>query len=386
MGKTLIHGNQDQPPSAEAFRRVFDAAPELRVGIEEEVMLLDPATLELAPRAPELVSRLDESNRFKLELPASQVEILSEPERTATAAMTAIQAGRRKLAARAEGRLRPAAAGVSPLGSGEGELNDLPRYERTITEYGWVARRQLVCAHQVHVSLTGADRALEVYNAARSYLPLIAALAANGAYYRGEDTGFASVRPKLAELLPRQGVPPAFGTCEEYAAALRWGADSGALPHPGAWWWELRLHPGVGTLEFRVPDAQSTVADGAAITAVIQLLVAWLAQRRDSGERLPAEATWKIEENRWSAARHGVEGEMADLATGARASTRELLGQLLEALAPLAAPFGAELALDRASGLVEVNGAMAQRAAGRNGGAAAVAAWLAERFLEPWVG
>jgi carboxylate-amine ligase len=196
----------------------------------------------------------------------------------------------------------------------------------------------------------------------------------------------ASIRPKLGELLPRQGIPPAFGSWAEYAAALRWGADSGCFPDAGAWWWELRPHPRWGTLEFRVPDSQSTVGDAAAIAAVIQALVVWLAERHEAGEPGAAAPTWRIEENRWSACRYGVEGQMVDEATGTRRSTRAALEELLDSLAPIADRLGASRALERARTLVETNGAIAQRLVGQETGAAGVARWLAERFLEPRVG
>ncbi len=170
------------------------------------------------------------------------------------------QAGQRR---RASVQLRP------------GRLNQLPAYEHTIREYGKVAERQLVCAFQVHVAPGEADRALAVYNAARSYLPLLAALSANAPFYEGRDTGLASIRPKLCDLLPRQGVPPAIESWDELASALRWGATAGSFP-PGAWWWELRPHWRFGTLEFRVPDGQSSPANAGAVTAVIQSLVVWL--------------------------------------------------------------------------------------------------------------
>ncbi len=309
-------------PSSAELSAAFDAAPAFTVGIEEELMLLDPETLELAPRALDVLARLDDDARFKAELPASQLEILTAPHADVRETVAELQAGRQRLAECLEGEVLPAAAGVSPLGSGVGELNDLPPYAHTLREYGPVAGRQLVCALQVHVAVNGAERALAVYNAARGYLPLLAALAANAAVYEGRDTGFASIRPKLSELLPRQGVPPALESWEEYAEALRWGAESGAFPGPGAWWWELRPRPRWGTLEFRVPDSQRTIAEAAAIAAVIQALVVWLA-----GSEAPAGAvpTWRIEENRWSACRHGVEGSMADLETGAVKSTREAL-------------------------------------------------------------
>jgi carboxylate-amine ligase len=374
----------NQSPSAAALVSIFDTAPQYTVGIEEELMLLDPLSLELAPRALDVLARLDGDPRFKPELPASQLEILTRPHPSALDAVAELAEGRRDLARLTEGELLPAAAGVSPLGSGVGELNDLPTYEHTQREYGPIANRQLVCALQIHVALGSAERGLMVYNAARSYLPLLAALAANGAVYEGRDTGLHSIRPKLGELLPRQGVPPALGSWEEYAAALSWGAESGTFPDPGSWWWELRPHPRVGTLEFRVPDSQATLTDASAIAAVIQALVVWL--DGEANTDLKPAPTWRIEENRWSACRHGVEGSMADIETGRRRSTRDCLYELVERLAPVAERLGSARGLERARQMVEVNGAIMQRQIVREQGAEAVARWLVERFLEPWVG
>jgi carboxylate-amine ligase len=369
-------------PSAEELREVFDGAARYTVGLEDEVMLLEPETLELAPRAESVLSLMGEDPRFKLELPASQIEIITEPVERADDAAAALLAARRALAERAGGEARFAGAGVHPHSSGIGVLNRLARYEQTLTEYGVFAPRQLVCALQVHVAVPGAERSLAVYNAARSYLPLLAALAANGAFYEARYSALASVRPVLSELLPRQGIPPSFASWEDYAAALRWGMAVGAFPHPGSWWWELRPHPRLGTLEFRVPDAQSAVADVAGVAAVVQALAIWLGNRHDRGEPLAVPPTWQIEQNRWSACRAGVEGTMADLETGARRPTREVLGELLETLTPIARERGTDAALEQARRLVRANGAIRQREAAENGGAHAVTRWLAERFLE----
>jgi glutamate---cysteine ligase / carboxylate-amine ligase len=352
------------------------------VGIEEEVMLLDPGTLGLAHRAIDVTGMLDGDGRFKLELPASQLEIITPPSPTIGTAAAALLEARQTLVAAAGEGLSFAAAGAHPFSPGVGSLNHGPRYDRIVREYGWVAQRELVCALHVHISVGGASRALAVYNSARSYLPLLAALAASAPFYEGADTGLASVRPKVADLLPRQGIPPVLETWEHYADTLAWGAASGALPDPATWWWELRLHPGFGTLEFRVPDAQSTVGDAAAIAAVAQALVAWLGARHDAGEELTVAPTWRIEENRWSACRHGVQGEMADLQTGERRPTQEALGDLLAALEPSASELGCGLELARARHLAEVNGAIDQRRAARNGGARAIARWLSDRFIE----
>jgi glutamate---cysteine ligase / carboxylate-amine ligase len=143
-----------------------------------------------------------------------------------------------------------------------------------------------------------------------------------------------------------------------------------------------------GTLEFRVPDGQTTVGDAITIAAVVQALVAWLGARHDAGETLPVAESWQIAQNRWSACRHGVEGTMADLgpgAGGAAGPTRWFLSELLDALADTSLALGSETWLERARGLVVTNGAIAQRevAAVEGGGARAVAAWLAECFLQP---
>jgi glutamate---cysteine ligase / carboxylate-amine ligase len=371
------------PLTAADLRARFDAAPAYTLGIEDEVMVLDPDTLELAPRAQEVLSRLGRDPRYKLELPASQLEIVVGPSATVPEAARSLFEARRDLAVGVGGAVRLAAAGAHPTSPGVGELNQSPRYRHVIGEYGSVAARQLVCALQVHVSVPGADRALAVYNAARAYLPGLAALAANAPFYEGQDTGLASVRAKIGELLPRQGVPPAFESWDAYAGALAWGAATGAFPDPSSWWYELRLHPGFGTLELRVPDGQSTVGDAAAIAAVAQALLAWLGERHDSGDLGPPAPTWRIEQNRWWACRGGVDGSTADLQNGAVRPTREWLGELLDTLAPLASRLGAVDGLARARELAECNGALAQRRVAARAGISHVPGWLASQFLVP---
>jgi glutamate---cysteine ligase / carboxylate-amine ligase len=369
-------------PSAHELRAAFDRAPAYTLGVEEEVMLLDPHTLELAPRAQEVVERLVDDPRFKLELPASQVEIVLPPMTDVSSAQAALLEARRVLFTAAEGLARPAVAGVHPSSPGAGELNRTPRYAGIIREYGAIAARQLVCALQVHVSVGDSERALSIYNRLRGYLPLLAALAANAPFYEGADSGLASVRPKLCELLPRQGVPPAIQSWEAYAETLSWGARAGTFPEPRAWWWELRLHPRFGTLELRVPDAQTTVADAGAVAALIHTLIVWLGTRYDDGERAAGAPRWRIEENRWSACRHGVQGMMADLVTGDPRPTARRLHELLESLAEIGQRLGAGRALEHAGAMVHENGAIAQRRAAGSGGARNAARWLADRFLD----
>jgi len=348
----------DSSPTADALRAAFDRHEAETIGLEEELMLLDAETLDLAPHAAEVVGALGGDPRFKLEMPAAQLEIVTAPHATVADAVAELAAARRDLARAAAGRAGRfliAGAGAHPFASGVGPLNRGPRYEAIGAEYAAVANRQLVFGLHVHVALPGADRALAVYNALRSYLPDLAALAANAPFYEGRDSGLASVRSRLSGLLPRQGVPPALASFEAYADALSWcGFDD-----PRQWWWELRLHPAYGTVEVRVPDTQTTVADTAAVATVVEALVRDLAARHDAGEPLPVADSWRIDHNRWAACRHGIDAVVTHPATGAREPVRERLAQL---------------------GAPALDGAGRQRAVAAERGVRGLAAWLATEF------
>jgi carboxylate-amine ligase len=339
--------------------------------MEEEVFLVDPRA-----RAVDLLDELGEDPRFKPELPAAQLEILTPPCETVDEAIAILAGGRRDLAARAA----VIGAGVHPTAPTEGELNEGDRYDHTHERYQVIARRQLVGALQVHVAVAGRDRALAVFNSLRSYLPEIAALAANAPFQAGRDTGLASVRPTIGTMLPRQGVPPPIASWEEFAADLAWGVETRALPDARSWWWELRPHATYGTLEVRVPDTQITCADSAAVAALVHSLVAWLAAHHDGGERLPVHPAWRIAENRWSACRYGMDGRMADLETGRTVPTRERLEGLIEAVAPVAAGLGCASALDRARRLALDPGAARQRRIVGERGLDGLVDWLAGEF------
>ena len=194
--------------NADTLRARFDAPDALGIGIEEELFLLDPETLDLLPNAREVLERTPDDPRFKLELPAAQLEIVTPPSPDVPTAVEALARARRDLAHAAAPLGRLMTAGTHPTTAEFGKLTDDPRYRRTLEEYGERARRQLVCGLHVHVSLGGADRTLAVYNALRSHLPELAALAANAPFHAGRDTGLASIRPSIAVNLQRQGVRP----------------------------------------------------------------------------------------------------------------------------------------------------------------------------------
>jgi glutamate---cysteine ligase / carboxylate-amine ligase len=369
-------------PDAAALRHGFDEPSEMTVGLEEEVMLLEPAGLDLLPRSADVLTRLDGDPAVKGELPASQLELLSRPSATVGQAAHALGSARLRLAEAAQGIGRLAGVGVHPFASALGVLSADQRYAAMVTEHGLVARHQLVFGLHVHVAVRPLDRALAVYNALRGYLPDLTALAANAPFHAGVDTGFASVRPKLSELLPRQGVPPSFVGVEDYAAALRWAQTAQALTDARQWWWELRLHPTFATIEVRVCDSQPTVTQTAALAAVVHALCGWLGQRHDAGDLPPSGRTWQIEANRWSALRHGVHGTMADLHDGTPERTSERIERLLTDIRPAAARLGCGTELDDAHDILAAPAPDRHRAIAEAEGLTGLVDWLAGRFLE----
>jgi carboxylate-amine ligase len=367
---------------APSARAVFDAPRPRTVGLEEELMLLDPRTLDLAPRAEHALAALGGDMRFKPELPAAQIETVTVPRSGVGAAAADLRAARRDLAAVLDGRTLVAAAGVHPFAAALGELNTGGRYVELAEQYASIARRQLVFGLHVHVAVGGSEVALMVHDALRSYLPELSALAANAPFHEGRDSGLASVRPRIAAMLPRQGIPPALGSWAAFERALQWGTSAGALPDARRWWWELRLHPTFGTIEVRVADAQTTVGETAACAAVVHALVTWLAERAEAGETLPVAPTWRIAENSFVAGRDGLDAEVADLVTGEREPLRERLERLLEQLAPVAARLGCQAELEHARSLAAgPGGAARQRAVAARDGLDGLVAWLAGRLL-----
>lgn len=369
--------------SPAALRAAFERTGGFTIGVEEELMLIDPRTLDLAPVIEQVLGALDGDARFRPELPAAQIEIITAPLRSVDAVVASLARAHADLVTAAAPWALVAGAGAHPFAATTGAMSTGERYQEIVAEYGWAAVRGLVFGLHVHVAVGGADRTLAVYNAARSYLPEIAALAGNTPFHAGDDTGLASVRPKIAEGFPRQGVPPVIPDWESYAELLAWGRRSGGIPDAKHLWWELRLHPVHGTLELRAPDMPSTLADTAAIAAVFQALVAWLAARHDAGERLAVVPEVRIDENRWRALRHGLDGELADLETGEPEPTRGRIARLLDEIAPAARELGAGAHLAGARDLLACNGAERQRAIAAERGLTGLVAWLVERFRAP---
>jgi carboxylate-amine ligase len=367
---------ETEPLTLEECLAAFENARPLTIGVEEELMLVDPETLDLAPRIDDALAAVGGDERFSKELRAAQIEIISPVCANAAEACAVISQARRDLTAGLDGSLRLLAAGTHPSSTSWGAITGAERYRQIADEYLWAATRSLVCGLHVHVAVGGADRSLAVYNALRSYLPELAALAANSPFYEGVDTGMASIRPKFNEFYPRSGIPPAFRSWEELVAFAQWGRSGGLFPDTSHFWWEMRPHVMHGTVEIRVADTQTRVEDEAAIAAFIHGLVAWLAARFDAGEPLPVHETHWITENAWRAHRYGVGGWIVDLDTGQPVPMRERIAELIETIEPYTRRSGSAEQLLSAQTLLAGNGADRQRYVYEQEGIDGLALWL----------
>jgi carboxylate-amine ligase len=369
---------QTPPITEESVREVFDSASSFTIGVEEELMLLDPETFELSPNVDAALESVGHDKRFSKELRTTQIELITPVCTTAWDAWHELRSARQTLIQALDGNIRIAAAGTHPISKAWGNVTDAERYNQIADEYTWAAARSVICGLHIHIAVPGADRALAVYNSLRSYLPELAALSANSPFMEGYDTSMASIRPKISQAYPRSGIPPHFASWAEFVGFVDWGRDGGFFPDPTHFWWDMRLHPIHGTIEIRVCDAQTHVLDTAAIISFTQALVAWLAARYDTGEKLPVFPEYKIVENAWRANRYGVRGWLVNLESGEALPTRERILQLLERIEPYITYFDPFESVRDVRPLLIGNGADRQRYVAEREGLPGLVKWLAD--------
>jgi glutamate---cysteine ligase / carboxylate-amine ligase len=275
-----------------------------------------------------------------------------------------------------------AGAGTHPFSRWEHQdITEQERYRALLEEMRWVAEREVIFGLHVHVGIASADQAIAVANGLRTWLPELLALSGNSPFWHGRDTGLASTRTKIFETFPRSGLPPAFASFEEFELLVERAVKTGSMPDYTFIWWDLRPHPTLGTLEIRIPDAQTRLESVAGIVALVQCLVATLADGFERGEKPQIQPVTLISENKWRAARDGLNGLLIDLERDEERPAGEAVLALVERAGPAAARLGCREELAEVERLVQRGtGADEQRRVyEETGSLLAVAQWLAER-------
>jgi carboxylate-amine ligase len=338
--------------------------PSYTLGIEEELMLLDEESLALANAIEALLEEPEaQGGEVRPELHESVLEIATRPAPDTAAAGEELRTLRRRVADAAGRRgLRIGSAGTHAFSVWEDQrISAGERYRDLVSSLRFVARQEIIFGLHVHVGLDDPEKAIHVANGMRVHVPVLLALSANSPFWRGDATGLASTRMPIFRAFPRVGMPPFYEGWADYERRIEFMVESRVIEDYTYLWYDVRPHPRLGTVEIRAMDAQTRVEHTLALTALIQAMVKELAEHYEAGERLSAYPYEMLDENRWLAARHGLDGQLVDLPHRRRVGTRELAERLLERLAPHAEALGSAAELAGVRDLLERgNGAARQ--------------------------
>lgn len=330
----------------------FRGSPEPTLGVEWELALVDRGTRDLRNDASHLFARakprLADPERLHKELLKNTVELVTGVCRTVDEAMTDLRTTlAAAIAAGDELGIDLYGAGTHPFASWTGQqLTEGHRYEELINRTQWWGRQMLIWGVHVHVGLPERARVMPVLSALLNYYPHLQALSASSPIWAGVDTGYASNRALMFQQLPTAGLPFQFETWEQFESFADDQLTTGVIDVLSEIRWDIRPAPHLGTLENRVCDGVSSIDDLAALVALVHCLVVDLDTRLAAGETLPTMPPWHVQENKWRAARYGLDAIIILDAQSHERLITEDLADLLVRLEPVADRLGcaAELA------------------------------------------
>jgi glutamate---cysteine ligase / carboxylate-amine ligase len=338
--------------------------PPYTIGIEEELMILDAETLDLSNSIETMLEAVQEANgQVKPELMESVLEVATNPCRTTSQAGRELRDLRARVAQAASERgLSIGSAGTHPFAMWEDQrIVARPRYRDLVAALRFVARQELIFGVHIHVGIDDPDKAIHVANGMRVHVPMLLALSANSPFWRADATGLLSTRTPIFRAFPRVGIPPRYDNFEDYSRRVKFMIDSGTIEDYTYLWYDVRAHPNFGTVEVRVMDAQTRVEHTIALAALVQSLVKELSEHFDAGKKLSRYPYEMLDENKWLAARHGLEGELVDLPKRERVPTRELVRRVIKRIRPHAEDLGSASDLEGIEDLLgKGNGAARQ--------------------------
>jgi len=316
------------------------------LGVEEEYMLLDGETFDLVQHVDTVlaaVSGHELEPRINAELMQSVLEVATPVCHTPSDVAAQLRTLRGYVigVAATEG-FRVGSAGTHPFSLFERQrITARDRYHALVDQLQYVARRELIFGLHVHVAVDDAEKAIQVVNGLIGHLHELVALSSSSPFWRGEATGLHSSRHMVFAAFPRSGPPPRFRDYADYAEVVGQLERTGCIADYTHIWWDIRLHPRLGTIEIRICDAVTQLEDVVAITALCQALVKHYSERYDAGEEIPSFHRILTTENKWLAARYGLEAPVMDLVTGRR--NRVPVARTIRRTLQLAAPHARDL-------------------------------------------
>jgi glutamate---cysteine ligase / carboxylate-amine ligase len=346
MGKGFAAGGS-------VLEHSFGKSEPYTLGVEEEYMLLDGETFDLVQHVDTVLAAIaghELETQIKPELMQSVLEIATPVCRTASDADRELRKLRAYVTSIAQEKgLRVGSAGTHPFSLFERQrITARDRYRALVDQMQYVARRELIFGMHVHVAVDDPDHAIRAVNGLLDHLAPLLALSANSPFWRGEATGLASSRQMVFSAFPRSGPPPRFRDYAEYAEVVGQLEKTGCIADYTHIWWDVRLHPRLGTIEIRICDAVTRVEEAVALAAYCQALVKYYCERAEKGLEIPSYHRILTTENKWLAGRYGLEAPVMDLATGRRnrVPVAQLVRRTLRELEPHARDLGSERELE----------------------------------------
>ena len=340
-------------PGGSVLDHSFGQSDPYTLGVEEEYMLLDGETFDLVQHIDTVLAAVaghELEPVINPELMQSVLEIATPVCHTPTEVADQLRRIRTYVidVAREQG-MRVGSAGTHPFSLFERQrITAKDRYRALVDQMQYVARRELIFGMHIHVAVDDAEKAIQVVNGLLPQLGPLLALSASSPFWRGEPTGLRSSRQMVFAAFPRSGPPPRFKDYKEYAEVVGQLEKTGCIPDYTHIWWDIRLHPRLGTIEIRICDAVTRLEHVVALVAYCQALVKLLAERFERGEEIPSYHRILTTENKWLAGRYGLEAPLMDLATGRRNRIPiiQLIRRTLKEIEPHARELGSERELE----------------------------------------
>ncbi len=334
------------------------------LGVEEEYMVMDPQTRELKSHEQKIVTEGQKiiRDKVKAEMHQAVVEVGTDICQDIEEAHQDVSVLRKTISTIANDLdCWMGASGTHPFSHWESQLiTDHARYREIVNEMQEAARSNLIFGLHVHVGMPDKDIAIHIANSARYFLPHVFALSTNSPFWEGRLTGFKSFRTKVFDKFPRTGIPDYFenyGSYENYVNLL---IKTNCIDNAKKIWWDLRVHPFFGTVEFRICDVPLTVDDTIAITAIFQCICAKLFKLRSRNLNFIIYPRALVNENKWRASRYGIDGQLIDFGKEEEVNTRVLIYELLDFVDDVVDDLGCRHAIGSVQKILE-NGTGADR-------------------------
>ena len=341
----------------------FNSSPKPTIGVEVELQVLDNETFELASGAGDILSEFQDNLHVKEELLDSIIEINTGVCKNVSEVISDLTEYIQKASIVAENKgYSLASIATHPFSKWKDQsVTQSERYLHFLDRMQWPLRRLLITGVHVHVGVESGEKAIAISNGLTRYIPMMIGLSANSPFFGGEQTGLASTRTKIFEGLPTAGLPPLLKNYSEFQKFMRTLQKAKSIDSIREVWWDVRPHPGFGTVEIRVFDSVPSIPEMANLAALTQCLVVAISEHYDEGSQPPLLDSWVLRENKWRSTRYGLDADLIIDEMGHQQSLKSFIFETIDKLMPIAKTLECESQLNALAEIAENNTAPYQR-------------------------